>query len=94
MSESEPTPSLIQQRFALRRDRNYAVWTIVSSIIAAVLQMTLVVEGRGGWLLWFGVAAVVVFIGGTVFGAVKLVAARRATRVFEDRYGRDAGIQD
>ncbi|MCM3778404.1 hypothetical protein [Microbacterium hydrocarbonoxydans] len=94
MSEPKPTPSLIQQRFALRRDRNYAVWTIVSSIIAAALQVTLVIEGRGGWLLWFGVAAVVVFIGGAVFGAVKLVASRRATRDFENRYGRDAGIQN
>ena len=94
MSEPEPTPSLIQQRFALRRERNSAVWMIVAPLFAAGLQMMLIAEGRGGWLVWFGVAAVVVFIGGAVYGAVKLIAARRATREFEDRYGRDAGIQD
>lgn len=92
MSQPEPTPSLIQQRFALRRERNLAVWMTVGPLVAgSMLLVTRFVEGTAGWFHWLGV---VVFIGSAVYGAVKLLAARRATREFETRYGRDAGIQD
>ncbi|WP_144875938.1 hypothetical protein [Microbacterium sp. 1.5R] len=94
MTEPDPTPSLIQQRFALRRARTHAVWMIVGSLIGALIIGISVVVGEGGWRLWSGIATVAVFIGGVMFGVAKLLAARRATREFEDRYGRDAGIQD
>ncbi|MFB4349589.1 hypothetical protein [Microbacterium sp. CR_7] len=91
MSEPEPTPSLIQQRFALHRERNSALWMIVSPLVAASVFVAFIVDGRGGWFPWLALAA---FVIGAVYAVWRLFAARRAIREFEDRYGRDAGIQD
>ena len=91
MSEPEPTPSLIQQRFALNRERNSALWMIVSPLVAALVFLAFIIEGRGGWFPWL---ALIAFVVGAVYAVWKLFAARRAIREFEKRYGRDAGRQD
>lgn len=93
MSDSEPAPRLIQQRFALRRGRTYAVWMILVSLIAAAALAVSLVEGRGEWYQWYGAVGVAVWLGVAVYGVARLRAARRAIREFDDRYGADAGTQ-
>jgi hypothetical protein len=87
---ADPVPSLIQQRMALQRRRNYAMYTLVSSTVLAALWVgILVVDGNELWR-WLGAVA---FGASMVVGFVELVRARKDTRDFEDRNGPDAGVQ-
>ncbi|WP_223622603.1 hypothetical protein [Microbacterium sp. EST19A] len=87
---SDPTPSLVRQRRALRRST--IVWSVVLvlQVIGAVgFWGALIFDGNetSRWVaaLGFSIAAVA--------SAVLVVIARRTTRRLDERYGRDGGRQ-
>lgn len=87
---SDPTPSLVRQRRALRRST--IVWTVVLvlQVIGAVgFWAALISDGSetSRWVaaLGFSIAAVA--------SIVLIVIARRALRRLDERYGRDGGRQ-
>ncbi|WP_091234352.1 hypothetical protein [Microbacterium sp. 3J1] len=85
-----PTPSLIQQRMALQRRRNWGAYTVVSCVLISSMWAVLVMlDGVDLWRL-LG-SALLLF--GAVMGIREIRSASRATRVFEAKHGRDAGIQ-
>ncbi|WP_067122156.1 hypothetical protein [Microbacterium sp. H83] len=82
---------LIQQRMALRRQRNGGVYTVVSSVVfGAFWTTTVLLDGADLWP-FLGVLLALV---GVVIGIRQIRAASRATRAFEEQHGRRAGIQD
>lgn len=86
---SDPSSSLIQQRMALQRRRNWAVYSIVfSGLMLAGWTVVLVLDGHV-WR-WIGVA---LFAVGVVVGVFEYRRAVTAIREFEDRHGPGAGIQ-
>ncbi|WP_311243911.1 hypothetical protein [Microbacterium sp. WCS2018Hpa-23] len=91
MSEPNAEPSLIQQRMALQRRKNFAVYSIVfSAIMVAGWVVTLVLDPSALYR-WIGPA---VFGAGVIIGILELRKARRAIGEFEGRHGRRAGLQD
>ena len=91
MSEPSAEPSLIQQRMALQRRKNFAIYSIVfSAIMVAGWVVTLVLDPSALYR-WFGPA---IFGVGVFIGIFELRKARRAIGEFEGRHGRRAGLQD
>jgi cytochrome c oxidase subunit IV len=93
MSEPDPkpTPSLIQQRHALRR--NTIVWSVLlvlQALLAVSSWVRLSLDGDTAWYVW---VMAISFTGAAAASVSLVVAARRATRRFEERHGPDAGLQ-
>lgn len=91
MSEPAAEPSLIQQRMALQRQRNFALYMIVFSAIMTAAWGFVVVLDPSGLYRWISLA---VFGIGVIIGVFELRKARRAIGEFEGRHGRHAGLQD
>lgn len=84
-------PSLIQQRMALERRRNWGVYTIVfSSVMTIGWIVAFLLDAPAG--LW-RVLSIIVFAAGIIVGIVETRRARSALREFEDRNGPDAGVR-
>ncbi|WP_311260489.1 hypothetical protein [Microbacterium sp. WCS2018Hpa-9] len=91
MSEPNAEPSLIQQRMALQRRRNFALYTIVfSAVMVAGWVVTIAIDSSAPYR-WISLA---VFGAGVGVGISQLRKARRAIGEFEGRHGRRAGLQD
>ncbi|WP_372969820.1 hypothetical protein [Microbacterium sp.] len=91
MSEPSAEPSLIQQRMALQRRKNFAIYSIVfAAIMFAGWVVTLVLDPSALYR-WIGPA---VFGVGVLIGIFELRKARRAIGEFEGRHGSRAGPQD
>lgn len=86
---AEPSPSLIQQRMALQRRRNWAIYSIVFSGLMLVGWTVVMVLDGGAWR-WLGVGLLAV---GIVVGIVEFRRTAAATREFEAAHGPGAGIQ-
>lgn len=91
MSESAAEPSLIQQRMALQRRKNFALHTIVLSAVMAAAWAVVIMLDPSAPYRWI---SFVVFGAGVVVGVFELRKARRAIGEFEGRHGRHAGLQD
>lgn len=91
MTDSPVAPSLIQQRMALTRTRNLAVFATVGMAFALSSQIARLIgaDEKTLWL-WLGV---IVFTGVTCIAAASILRAVRAIRAFEAENGRDAGRQ-
>lgn len=91
MSEPDAEPSLIQQRMALQRQRNFTLYTIVFSVVMfAGWAVTIAIDSSAPYR-WI---SLVVFGAGVGVGIFELRKARRAIGEFEGRHGRRAGLQD
>lgn len=91
MSEPAAEPSLIQQRMALQRRRNFALYMIVFSAIMTAAWAFVVVLDPSALYRWISLA---VFAIGVVVGVFELRTARRTIGEFEGRHGSRAGLQD
>lgn len=91
MSEPSAETSLIQQRMALQRRRNFALYLIVFSAIMTAAWAFVVVLEPSALYRWISLA---IFAIGILVGVFELRTARRAIGEFEDRHGRRAGLQD
>ncbi|RUR03087.1 hypothetical protein [Labedella endophytica] len=88
---SDPTPSLIQQRMAITRDRTYGiVMTVLALLIAASGIARAVGEANDPLLAWLlaGVSLALAAI-----SAVRALRATRRLRAFEAEHGAEAGKQ-
>ncbi|MEZ0141589.1 hypothetical protein AB1285_09920 [Microbacterium sp. NRRL B-14842] len=86
-----PEPSLIQQRMALERRRNWGIYAIVfSSVMTVGWTVAFLLDAPAG--LW-RVLSIIVFAAGIVVGIVETHRARRALREFVDRHGPGAGVR-
>ncbi|PCE15402.1 hypothetical protein AUC47_13975 [Microbacterium sp. SZ1] len=90
MSEPDAEPSLVQQRMALQRRRNFAIYTIGSSIVLGAICVTLFFTSGGDVRGWIAAALFAVGLG---LGIRDLLRANAATGEFESRHGKDAGKQ-
>ncbi|WP_447647239.1 hypothetical protein [Microbacterium forte] len=84
-------PSLIQQRIALQRRKNFALYTIVFSAVLVAGWGVAIMLDPSAVYRWI---SLVVFGAGVGVGIFELRKARRAIGEFEDRHGRRAGLQD
>ncbi|MEV7799423.1 hypothetical protein AB0O14_10060 [Microbacterium foliorum] len=83
--------SLIQQRMALQRRRNFALYTIVFSAVLLAGWAIAIVLDPSAVYRWI---SLVVFGAGVGVGIFELRRARRAIGEFEGRHGSRAGLQD
>ncbi|MFJ2543730.1 hypothetical protein [Microbacterium sp. NPDC087589] len=91
MSEPAADPSPIQQRMALQRQRNFALYTIVfSAVMFPGWAVTIAIDSSAPYR-WISLA---VFGAGVALGVSQMRRARRAIGEFEGRHGRRAGLQD
>lgn len=91
MSQPSAEPSLIQQRMALQRRKNFALYSIVFSAVMVAGWVVTIMLDPSALYRWVGPA---VFGIGVVIGIFELRKARRAFGEFEGRHGRRAGLQD
>lgn len=85
-----PQPSLIQQRLALQRRRNAAIFSLCLGATLLILWAVLfAVDGPsvGGTLGAISMALL------AIVGAFSLRSALRGIRAFEAEHGADAGVQ-
>lgn len=91
MSEPNAEPSLIQQRMALQRQRNIALYTsVLSAVMFAGWAVTIAIDSSAPYR-WISLA---VFGAGVGFGVSQMRKVRRAISEFEGRHGSGAGLQD
>jgi hypothetical protein len=89
--DAESSPSLSQQRHALRRTTVVWVALVVMQVLLAVSSwVRLALDGESAWYVW---VMAICFTVAAAASVTLVVAARRATRRFEERHGRDAGLQ-
>ena len=91
MSEPSAEPSLIQQRMALQRRKNFALYTIVFSTVMLAGWGVAIALDPSALYRWI---SLVIFGVGIGVGIFELRKARRAIEEFEGRHGRRAGLQD
>lgn len=91
MSEPTAEPSLIQQRIALQRRKNFALYTIVFSTVLLAGWVVAIALDPSAVYRWI---SLVVFGAGVGAGIFELRNARRAIGEFEGRHGSRAGLQD
>jgi hypothetical protein len=91
MSEPGADPSLIQQRIALQRRKNFALYTIVFSTVLLAGWVVAIALDPSAVYRWI---SLVVFGAGVGVGIFELRKARRAISEFEGRHGSRAGLQD
>lgn len=91
MSERNAETSLIQQRMALQRRKNFALYTLVFSAILLAGWAVAIALDPSALYRWI---SLVVFGAGVGVGIFELRKARRAIGEFEGRHGSRAGLRD
>lgn len=86
--DAEPTPSLIQQRFALGRLRLTALFMMIGGGAMALLGSVVIEPSEPReWVL------LILWVALALSGVRVLFDYRRKVRAFEAEHGRDAGRQ-
>ncbi|PCE15401.1 hypothetical protein AUC47_13970 [Microbacterium sp. SZ1] len=85
---AEPTPSLIQQRMALDRQRNLAIIFLIVFGFNAAWWLARGTLDNGGVISWILASLFVIVVAMSVHS---LLSARRKLRAFEAEHGPGAG---
>ncbi|ROQ41117.1 hypothetical protein EDF46_0488 [Frondihabitans sp. PhB188] len=84
-------PSLIQQRMAIDRRRNYGLFALIGGFVFLVLSLgELIASGSSRWFAWAYLAMAVFWI---VVGLRERIVGTRRLAAFEAEHGVGAGVQ-
>ena len=90
---SEPEPSLIQQRLALQRKRTLAIALLIVFAVSAVWWLSSGLLDDSADLDVMRLIVGVVNAGLAIAQLFVLRGVLREVRMFEERHGKDAGVQ-